>query len=311
MARERSELILADLIATRAERKPDFPVLTFECAGREDEVRTFAELNEHANRLAAGLIARGLERLWLVGLATDFCVAYSAIDARREGFEVTVVEDACQAHLGEWRGRTLGTLGATGCFSFQASKNLNSGEGGAILTSDDALAERLKDIPIDVLLNNAAILGEPNDQNLGSFDYELFGRVIDVNVIGTTKMAEAFLPHVEKSDMKKIVAITSTQGSIASVRSGSIAFYNTSKAALNMIMRSNSRALKNKGVTVALISPGQVDTDMMNLALDRAGVSFELLTPQQSAEAVINVIDQYGLELSGRFVAHTGTEIPW
>ena len=175
----------------------------------------------------------------------------------------------------------------------------------------DALAERLKDVPIDVLLNNAAILGEPNDQNLGSFDYELFGRVIDVNVIGTTKMAEAFLPHVEKSDMKKIVAITSTQGSIASVRSGSIAFYNTSKAALNMIMRSNSRALKNKGVTVALISPGQVDTDMMNLALDRAGVSFELLTPQQSAEAVINVIDQYGLELSGRFVAHTGTEIPW
>jgi len=175
----------------------------------------------------------------------------------------------------------------------------------------DALAERLKDIPIDVLLNNAAILGEPNDQNLGSFDYELFGRVIDVNVIGTTKMAEAFLPHVEKSDMKKIVAITSTQGSIASVRSGSIAFYNTSKAALNMIMRSNSRALKNKGVTVALISPGQVDTDMMNLALDRAGVKFKLLTPQESAEAVINVIDQYNLELSGRFVAHTGTEIPW
>jgi short-subunit dehydrogenase len=78
-----------------------------------------------------------------------------------------------------------------------------------------------------------------------------------------------------------------------------------------MIMRSNSRALKKKGVTVALISPGAVDTDMMNLALDRAGVKFKLLTPQQSAEAVINVIDQYGLELSGRFVSHTGTEIPW
>lgn len=175
----------------------------------------------------------------------------------------------------------------------------------------DALAARLKDVPIDVLLNNAAILGEPNDQNLGSFDYDLFRQVIDVNVIGTTKMAEAFLPHVEKSDMKKIVAITSTQGSISSVFSGSIAFYNTSKAALNMIMRSSSRALKKKGVTVALVSPGAVDTDMMNLALDRAGVKFKLLTPQQSAEAVINVIDQYGLELSGRFVAHTGDEIPW
>jgi dTDP-4-amino-4,6-dideoxygalactose transaminase len=56
--------------------------------------------------------------------------------------KIPVLEDACQAHLGEWRGRKLGTLGAAGCFSFQASKNLNCGEGGAILTSDDDLAGR-------------------------------------------------------------------------------------------------------------------------------------------------------------------------
>lgn len=59
--------------------------------------------------------------------------------ARRRG--VAVVEDACQAHLAEWRGRNVGTYGRTGCFSFQASKNLNSGEGGAILTDDEALVE--------------------------------------------------------------------------------------------------------------------------------------------------------------------------
>ena len=59
--------------------------------------------------------------------------------ARRRG--VTVVEDACQAHLAEWRGRKVGTYGRAGCFSFQASKNLNSGEGGAILTGDEALGE--------------------------------------------------------------------------------------------------------------------------------------------------------------------------
>jgi perosamine synthetase len=47
-----------------------------------------------------------------------------------------VVEDACQAHLAEWQHRKVSTLGALGCFSFQASKNLNSGEGGAILTND-------------------------------------------------------------------------------------------------------------------------------------------------------------------------------
>jgi perosamine synthetase len=58
---------------------------------------------------------------------------------RRRG--ITVVEDACQAHLAEWRGRKVGTYGKTGCFSFQASKNLNSGEGGAVLTDDDALIE--------------------------------------------------------------------------------------------------------------------------------------------------------------------------
>jgi perosamine synthetase len=54
--------------------------------------------------------------------------------------KVPVVEDACQAALGEWKGKKLSALGDLGCFSFQASKNLNSGEGGAILTSDDQLA---------------------------------------------------------------------------------------------------------------------------------------------------------------------------
>jgi len=54
-----------------------------------------------------------------------------------------VIEDACQAHLAEWKGRKAGTYGKAGCFSFQASKNLNSGEGGAVLTDDTDLMERL------------------------------------------------------------------------------------------------------------------------------------------------------------------------
>jgi perosamine synthetase len=53
---------------------------------------------------------------------------------------LTVLEDACQSHLGEWRGRKAGTIGDLGCFSFQASKNLNSGEGGAINTQNADLA---------------------------------------------------------------------------------------------------------------------------------------------------------------------------
>jgi perosamine synthetase len=60
--------------------------------------------------------------------------------ARRK--RLRVLEDACQAHLGEWKQRKLGTWGDCGCFSFQASKNLNSGEGGALITNDEALFDR-------------------------------------------------------------------------------------------------------------------------------------------------------------------------
>ena len=52
-----------------------------------------------------------------------------------------MIEDACQAHLAEWRGRHVGTWGLAGCFSFQASKNLASGEGGAVLSNDPTFAE--------------------------------------------------------------------------------------------------------------------------------------------------------------------------
>ena len=65
--------------------------------------------------------------------------AITAIAAKRK---IPVLEDTCQSHLAEWKGRKLGTFGATGCFSFQASKNLNSGEGGAILTNDADLMEK-------------------------------------------------------------------------------------------------------------------------------------------------------------------------
>jgi dTDP-4-amino-4,6-dideoxygalactose transaminase len=58
--------------------------------------------------------------------------------------KLPVLEDACQAHTGEWRHKRVSTMGDLGCFSFQASKNLNSGEGGAILTNDPAHHEFCK-----------------------------------------------------------------------------------------------------------------------------------------------------------------------
>ena len=74
----------------------------------------------------------------MAGSAADLDAILAAAAPRK----IPVLEDACQAHLGEWRGRKVGTVGAAGCFSFQASKNLNSGEGGAIVTNDDGVMER-------------------------------------------------------------------------------------------------------------------------------------------------------------------------
>jgi dTDP-4-amino-4,6-dideoxygalactose transaminase len=53
-----------------------------------------------------------------------------------------VVEDAAQAIGAAWRGRQVGAIGDAGTFSFQSSKNLNAGEGGAIVTDDDTIADR-------------------------------------------------------------------------------------------------------------------------------------------------------------------------
>ena len=52
-----------------------------------------------------------------------------------------VIEDACQAHLGEYRGKKLGTIGDAGCFSFQSSKVIACGEGGGIVSNNPKLLE--------------------------------------------------------------------------------------------------------------------------------------------------------------------------
>lgn len=57
---------------------------------------------------------------------------------------IFLLEDACQAHGGKYNGKYLGTIGDAGCFSFFPSKNMTTGEGGMILTDDDALAERCR-----------------------------------------------------------------------------------------------------------------------------------------------------------------------
>ncbi len=86
-------------------------------------------------------ITPGTRAIMPVHLGGNVC-NLDALGATAAKHKIPMIEDACQAHLAEWKGRKVGTYGATGCFSFQASKNLNSGEGGAILFNDEDLRER-------------------------------------------------------------------------------------------------------------------------------------------------------------------------
>ncbi|AOI38998.1 PLP-dependent aminotransferase [Burkholderia oklahomensis EO147] len=83
---------------------------------------------------------------------------------------VPLVEDCSQAHGARWRGRRVGSFGALGCFSMQQSKVLTSGEGGAVVTSDQTLYERLEQLRADGRMFGTA-------QKLGSLELEEAGLV--------------------------------------------------------------------------------------------------------------------------------------
>ena len=169
----------------------------------------------------------------------------------------------------------------------------------------DGLAEKYRDQPIDVLLNNAGISGGRENQQFGNLQYEVYNQVMAVNVLGPLKMVETFMPNVEASDQKKIINISSGQGSISSTFGGQY-FYRASKAALNMVMRSLAVEKKKAGITIGLVSPGFVRTDFTK------GLDFPMMiTPQESGAAVVAVIDNYGLKETGTHVRHTGELQKW
>jgi len=61
-------------------------------------------------------------------------------------YDLRVIEDACHGHGAEYKGKKLGSIGDAGCFSFQSSKNLTSGEGGMIVTNDYELYQMMNSL---------------------------------------------------------------------------------------------------------------------------------------------------------------------
>ncbi len=173
----------------------------------------------------------------------------------------------------------------------------------------DALAAKLKDTPIDVLLNNAGISGGAAKQKVGTIDFTVFDDVMHTNVLGPIKMAEAFTPHVAASKQKKIVSISSTEGSLTIIAPrpdvNSI-FYRASKAALNMSMINMAKALKDKGIIVTMQSPGLVQTDFVgDLRLPI------MITPEQSVALTMPIIAKLTIDDTGKYYRHTGEIAPW
>ncbi len=173
------------------------------------------------------------------------------------------------------------------------------------------LAAKYKGTPIDVLINNAGVLGDMAQQAPGSFDKAEFDEVMDVNVFGALATADAFLDHVAASRQKKIVSITSRSGIISQPGRRGPSYYRASKVALNMVMRVLADDVRERGVIVAMVSPPPTDTDMLKQLIGPQNASFQGKVPD-TITGLIKVIDGLTMANSGgQPVYFDGTLLPW
>lgn len=170
------------------------------------------------------------------------------------------------------------------------------------------LAGALAEKSIDVLINNAGVFGPKAEaekdlrQMLGHIDEEIVAKVIRVNAIAPLVVAQAFTEHVARSEGKRIVALSSSMGSIAEAEGGHYA-YRMSKAALNMAMATLGRDLAPRGMSVQLFCPGWVRTEM--------GGPRAPQTVEESVRGLRKLIAAPSPPGVARFQLFDGTPLPW
>jgi NAD(P)-dependent dehydrogenase (short-subunit alcohol dehydrogenase family) len=173
----------------------------------------------------------------------------------------------------------------------------------------DDLGARYAATPLDLLLNNAGMIGpapiaeQIHRQKFGSIDYGVWQEVIETNTFGPIKLAETFLSNLEAGEQKKLVNISSNTGSIAERCQPAIA-YSSSKTALNRVTTIIAEQLKERGIIVALYCPGMVKTRMD--AWGNAPVGIE-----ESVSSLRPLIDNLTMADSGSFRDYTGRTIAW
>src|SRR6185437_13132617 len=168
----------------------------------------------------------------------------------------------------------------------------------ADLGAIDAVAETLRDEPIDILVSNAGI-GRPHPP-FGETDYALWRRILDVNLVGPMRVAEAFVEHVAASDMKVMAFISSRMGSIALNMTGGSYAYRSSKAGLNAVVRSLAVDLQSRQILVLALHPGWAKTE--------PGARVDV---HRSVAGMRGIIARCSRHETGSFFAFNETPLPW
>ncbi len=175
-------------------------------------------------------------------------------------------------------------------------------ETGIDITSGDSvlkLREKLKDIKIDVLIQNAGI-AEFN--SLSNLDPQSIIHQFEVNALSPLCFVNAILSNLNQPS--KIVLISSRMGSIEDNTSGGSYGYRMSKVALCMVGKSLSVDLKSKDIAVAILHPGLVSTRM-------TGFTSNGIQPRESVEGLVQRIDELTLNNTGTFWHSNGEVLPW
>ena len=163
------------------------------------------------------------------------------------------------------------------------------------------LADKLRGVAIDLLLNNAGIYG-PREYPLGQIDFAAWAEVLRVNTLAPLRVAAAFAEHVATSGWKRMAFVSSRMGSIEQ-NSGGGYIYRSSKAALNAAVKSLAIDLAPRGVTAVVIHPGWVRTDM--------GGPGATIAPAESVAGMRRVFARLTPDDGGRFFDYDGSTLPW
>ena len=170
-----------------------------------------------------------------------------------------------------------------------------------------AVADALKGVAIDRLINNAGILGtiidQPGNSAFGSLDYSAWEETLRVNVLSPFRVCEAFVEHVAESDEKLMVFLSTHMASITELTDGGFYPYRSSKAALNLVIKGLSIDLKDRGVRTLALHPGWVKTDMGSQA---AAVEIP-----DSIAGMKDVISDFKAPRTGEFINYDNSPIHW